>query len=70
MPSQHTLTVALTAQLREFIAAQIASGRFRTASEVVRAALRLLEREEQTASAAVAAVAKAGQGRSHRSRAL
>jgi antitoxin ParD1/3/4 len=67
MPSQHTLTVALTAQLREFIAAQIASGRFRTASEVVRAALRLLEREEQTASAAVAA-AKASQGRSLRSR--
>lgn len=46
MPSQHTLTVALTAQLREFIVAQIATGRFRTASEVVRAALRGLERDE------------------------
>ncbi|WP_409187736.1 type II toxin-antitoxin system ParD family antitoxin [Bradyrhizobium sp. RDM4] len=45
MPSKHTLNVSLTGELCEFIAAQVASGRFRTSSEVVRAALRLLERD-------------------------
>ena len=45
MPSKHTMNVSLTAHLRAFVEAQIASGRFSTASEVVRAALRSLERE-------------------------
>jgi antitoxin ParD1/3/4 len=67
MPSQHTLTVALTAQLREFIIAQIATGRFRTASEVVRAALRGLERDEQAAGISIGA--KAGPRRTARARA-
>ncbi|MGY0571257.1 type II toxin-antitoxin system ParD family antitoxin [Bradyrhizobium sp. RDM12] len=44
MPSKHTLNVSLTGELCDFISAQVASGRFRTSSEVVRAALRLLER--------------------------
>jgi len=48
MPSSHTLNVSLTGELSEFIAEQVKSGRFRTASEVVRAGLRLLEREVAT----------------------
>lgn len=43
MPSKHSLNVSLTGELRDFVATQVASGRFRTSSEVVRAALRLLE---------------------------
>lgn len=38
-----TLNVSLTPELLAFIAAQVASGRYGTASEVVRAALRSLE---------------------------
>ena len=45
MPSKFTLNVSLTDELRDFVADQVKSGRFRTASEVVRAALRLLERD-------------------------
>ena len=36
------MTVSLTPDLRRFIEAQVASGRYQTASEVVRAGLRLL----------------------------
>lgn len=43
MPSKHSLNVSLTVELCDFVARQVASGRFRTSSEVVRAALRLLE---------------------------
>ena len=49
MPSKHNLNVSLTEHLCDFIAGQVASGRFRTASEVVRAALRLLEQDGKTA---------------------
>jgi putative addiction module CopG family antidote len=45
MPSKHTMNVSVTAHLHDFVATQIASGRFSIASEVVRAALRSLERE-------------------------
>ncbi len=45
MPSKHALNVSVTEHLHGFVAAQLASGRFSTASEVVRAGLRLLERE-------------------------
>ncbi len=38
-----SLNVSLTPELERFIAAHVASGRYQTASEVVRAALRLLE---------------------------
>ncbi|HEY1932660.1 MAG TPA: type II toxin-antitoxin system ParD family antitoxin [Acetobacteraceae bacterium] len=50
MPSHFTLNVSLTAQLRDFVDTQVASGRFSTASEVVRAGLRALERELPEAS--------------------
>ncbi len=42
MPAQHTLHVALTEPLLKYISEQVASGRYATASEVVRASLRLL----------------------------
>ena len=45
MPSKYSLNVSLTEHLGGFVASQVASGRFGTASEVVRAGLRLLERE-------------------------
>ncbi|MBK3664149.1 type II toxin-antitoxin system ParD family antitoxin [Bradyrhizobium diazoefficiens] len=48
MPSKHSLNVSLTGELCDFIARQVASGRFRTSSEVVRAALRLLEGESRS----------------------
>jgi len=62
MPSQHTLTVALTAQLRGFIVDQIASGPYRTANEVGRAALRAFERNEGAEQVAIAEKANPGQG--------
>ncbi len=42
-----TRNVNLTQQLDRFVLARVQSGRFENASEVVRAALRTLEREEQ-----------------------
>ena len=45
MSSKHRLSVSLTEHICSFVEAQIASGRFHTASEVVRAGLRLLERD-------------------------
>nr|WP_137830249.1 type II toxin-antitoxin system ParD family antitoxin [Methylobacterium sp. L1A1] len=46
MPRRVATNVSLTPELAAFISAQVASGRFGSASEVVRAALRGLEREE------------------------
>lgn len=43
MSSKYALSVSLTEHLCQFVDAQVASGRYRTASEVVREALRLLE---------------------------
>jgi hypothetical protein len=45
MPSKHHMNVSETEHLARFVADQVASGRFGPASEVVRAGLRLLERE-------------------------
>jgi antitoxin ParD1/3/4 len=42
MPSDQTRNVSLTAELNAFIRSQVASGQYQNASEVVRAALRLL----------------------------
>lgn len=42
-----TRNVNLTPELDHFIAAKVESGRYENASEVVRAGLRTLEREEQ-----------------------
>ena len=43
MPPKPSLNVSLTPHLEQFIATSVASGRYQTASEVVRAGLRLLE---------------------------
>ena len=45
------MNVSLTPDLEEFVAAKVKSGRYRTASEVVREALRLLEDREQAKQA-------------------
>ena len=42
-----TVNVSLTPELGEFLQSQVTSGRYQTTSEVVREALRLLERQEQ-----------------------
>ena len=47
MVVRRTMNVSLAPELERFVAETVASGRYRSASEVVRAALRLLEREEQ-----------------------
>ncbi len=41
------MNVSLAPELERFVAETVASGRYRSSSEVVRAALRLLEKEEQ-----------------------
>jgi antitoxin ParD1/3/4 len=48
-----TLNVSLTPHLEDFIHQTVSSGRYQTASEVVRTALRLLEEREQQRAAAL-----------------
>jgi putative addiction module CopG family antidote len=52
MPSKYTLNASLTEHLSSFVAAQVASGRLATASEVVRAALRRVEQDLEEARSA------------------
>jgi putative addiction module CopG family antidote len=47
MPLRKTRNVSLTPELERTVDEKVASGRYRSASEVVRAGLRLLEREEK-----------------------
>ena len=47
MPIRKTRNVSLTPEMEAFIDGRVSSGRFRSASEVVRAALRLLEEDER-----------------------
>jgi antitoxin ParD1/3/4 len=49
MPSRSSLNVSLTPELTGYVADQVASGRYRSASEVIRAGLRLLQRDEPAA---------------------
>ena len=46
MSVRPSLNVSLTPELSAYVGGRVASGRYRSASEVVRAALRLLQREE------------------------
>ncbi|PWC26428.1 type II toxin-antitoxin system ParD family antitoxin [Pseudoroseomonas aestuarii] len=46
MPSAEAVTISLTPELRRYIDEQVASGRYQTTSEVVRAGLRLLTRKD------------------------
>ena len=47
MPSRSSLNVSLTPELEKFVQSRVASGRYQTASEVIREGLRLLEEQEQ-----------------------
>lgn len=47
MSTDQTRNVSLTAELNAFIRAQVASGRYQNASEVVRSGLRLLQERER-----------------------
>jgi antitoxin ParD1/3/4 len=49
MPQRPSLNVSLTPELVDYVGDRVRSGRYRSASEVVRAALRLLQREEPPA---------------------
>ena len=51
-----TRNVNLTDELDRFVATKVKSGRYENASEVVRAGLRTLEREEQQYEAKLAAL--------------
>ena len=51
-----TRNVNLTDELERFVQAKIESGRYENASEVVRAGLRMLEREEQEYEVKLAAL--------------
>ncbi len=48
MAHRKAITISITPEQDRFVAARISSGRYQTVSEVFRAALRLLEREEAT----------------------
>ncbi len=54
-----TRNVNLTEELDRFVLKKVKSGRYENASEVVRAALRTLEREEQQYEAKLAALRSA-----------
>ena len=54
-----TRNVNLTDELENFVLAKVGSGRYENASEVVRAALRTLEREEHQYEAKLAALRSA-----------
>jgi antitoxin ParD1/3/4 len=51
-----TRNVNLTEELEQFVLAKVASGRYENASEVIRAALRTLDRDEREHEARLAAV--------------
>ncbi len=54
-----TRNVSLTRELEQFVVARIESGRYENASEVVRAALRSLERDEREYEEKLAALREA-----------
>ncbi len=49
------MNVSLTPELENFVNAKVQSGRYNSASEVIREALRLLEEQEQVRQAQLAA---------------
>ena len=53
MPIRTSLNVSLTPELEQFVQSRVASGRYQTASEVVREGLRLLEEREESRETAL-----------------
>lgn len=53
MAGRVTLNVSLTPELERFVSSKVASGRYQSASEVIREGLRLLEEREVTKQAAL-----------------
>src|SRR4051794_27972433 len=51
MAKRTTLSISLTPELEEFVASRVGSGRYQSASEVVRQGLRLLQDQETTRQA-------------------
>jgi antitoxin ParD1/3/4 len=49
------MNVSLTPELEQFVASKVATGRYNSASEVMREALRLLEEHDQARGAQIAA---------------
>jgi antitoxin ParD1/3/4 len=47
MANRTTVNISLTPELDAFLHSRVSSGRYQTASEVVREALRMLERQEK-----------------------
>jgi antitoxin ParD1/3/4 len=52
MPPKASLNVSLTPELTAYVSGLVATGQYRSASEVVRAGLRLLQKEDTTLTAA------------------
>jgi antitoxin ParD1/3/4 len=63
MPTRKTMNVSLTPELERSVAEKVASGHYSSASEVVRAGLRLLDKEER--DALKSAQATKSHGRDH-----
>ena len=53
MPVRVSLNVSLTPELEQFVESRVASGRYQTASEVIREGLRLLHEREDARQAAL-----------------
>ena len=58
MAIRTSLNVSLTPELEQFVQQRVATGRYQTASEVVREGLRLLENQERERDAAFIALKK------------
>jgi antitoxin ParD1/3/4 len=56
MAKRSTANISLTPELNAFVAARVASGRYQTASEVVREGLRLLEQRDAERVNSIAAL--------------
>jgi antitoxin ParD1/3/4 len=51
MPPKASLNVSLTPELTAYVSSLVVTGQYRSASEVLRAGLRLLQREDATLTA-------------------